>query len=741
MRKITQSLFTLLLAFLAIGSVSAQTVITSLDQLSDSKVYTLAAGRAALDASQPKFTNTTADATSEAQQFAIHKYGESGYILYNVGINKFANKSSDKVAFDAYTTLTTFNLTAATDENRWIFNCGSDRINIGGANDLFINGWNTDDEGNQFLITEVGDLSETAQNAITEAINKEEAYHNINFTNAITSLDELSANKAYYISTPRGAWSYSPTDNAEVLTSTSNTAERYIDMTLMKFAILKSSLGNYYIYNVNSQKFVGINGQGTSVTDAPTLAGSILNASDARKAAGYPWVIAINGKQINVTPSYKEIGGIISFWNDVNDEGNAVAFAEAGDINTDAAMSAIEAFEGENEMLSTGVSPRNGYSFSVFPEVEIDFNNTPTYNDNGDITIKKDDAELGEGYHISVTTDSDAAYISLIKGEAPVTEEGTYTITIPAGTFKNDKGLTNTEAIELTYTIKADAPSGPLSVVSVTPDELGNEDATFEAFPEVSVTFNREVTVDESKTISVYSMLGGGRGIKVSAKVSDEDAKTVIITTTGVTESGTYTMIIPEDIFVDQYGQGNDKNEVSVYIETPANTFLPNSITPADGSTVNAISTISLSFTEPGLVREDRVANIKVVNAATNEEVEGKVISAEFPFTINGKDNYSDIVITFDNIVEAGKYIITIPEGLVYDNFADENEDDYGVSFGATYNPEITITLTVDPTLTSINSAKANTNAKNNIYTISGMKVNKASQGVFIINGKKEIVK
>lgn len=521
----------------------------------------------------------------------------------------------------------------------------------------------------------------------------------------------------------------------------SNCAERYIDMALMKFAILKSSLGNYYIYNVNSQKFVGINGQGTSVTDAPTLAGSILNASDARKAAGYPWVIAINGKQINVTPSYKEIGGIISFWNDVNDEGNAVAFAEAGDINTDAAMSAIEAFEGENEMLSTGVSPRNGYSFSVFPEVEIDFNNTPTYNDNGDITIKKDDAELGEGYHISVTTDSDAAYISLIKGEVPVTEEGSYTITIPAGAFKNDKGLTNTEAIELTYTIKADAPSGPLSVVSVTPNEFGNEDATFEAFPEVSVTFNREVTVDESKTISVYSMLGGGRGIKVSAKVSDEDAKTVIITTTGVTESGTYTMIIPEDIFVDQYGQGNDKNEVSVYIETPANTFLPNSITPADGSTVDAISTISLSFNEPGLVREDRVANIKVVNAATNEEVEGKVISAEYPFTINDKPNYSDIVVTFDKIVEAGKYIITIPEGLVYDNFADENEDDYGVSFGATYNPEITITLTVNPTLTSINSAKANTNAKNNIYTISGVKVNKASQGVFIINGKKEIVK
>lgn len=583
-------------------------------------------------------------------------------------------------------------------------------------------------------------MSETAQTAITEAISKEEAYQEgFNFTNAINSLDELSANKAYYITTPRGAWSYSPTDNADFLTSTSNSADRYLDKALMQFAILKSSLGNYYIYNVNSQKFVGINGDGTSVTDAPTLAGSILNASEGRKAAGYPWVIAINGKQINVTPSQTATGGIISFWNDVNDEGNAVAFAEAGDINTDAAMSAIEAFEGEYEMLNTGVSPRNGYSFSQFPTIEIEFNNIPYYN--GGITIKKDDATLGEEYKINVTTDNDAAYINLTKDETAVTDEGTYTINIPAGAFKNDKGLANTDAIELTYTIKADAPSEPLKVVSVTPDEFGDEDATYETFPEVSVTFNREVTVDESKTISVFSMLGGGRGIKSVAKVSDDDAKTVIITTTGVTESGLYTMYIPEDLFIDQYGQGNNEDEVSVNIEAPANTFLPNSITPADGSTVDAIKTIRLSFTDPGLVREDRIANIEVINATTNVVVEGKVIGAEFPFTIDGEDNFSDIVITFDDIVEAGKYIIIIPEGLVYDSSADENEDDYGVSFGATYNPEFTITLTVDPTLTGINNAKADANAKNSIYTISGVKVNKASQGVFIINGKKAIVK
>lgn len=739
MRKVTQSLLTLVMAFLAIGSVSAQTVITSLDQLSDSKVYTLSATRATLDASQPKFTNTTADATSAAQQFSIHKYADNSYILYNVGTNKFANQSGKNVVFDTYTTLTKFNLTAATTAERWIFNCGTNRINIGGSNDLFIDSWNTDDAGNQFLITEVGDLDEATQTSITEAIAKEDSYH---FTNTVTSLDQLSANKAYYISTPRGAWSYSPTDNVDFLTSSSNTAERYMDKALMQFAILKSSRGNYYVYNTQNSKFVGINGKGTSVTEEPTLAGSILEASQGRKDAGYPWVIAINGKQINVTPSETATGGIISFWNDVEDEGNAVAFTEAGDINTDAAMQQIEAFEGEYEMLQTKVSPRDGYSFSQFPNVDVEFNFTPIYN--GGITIKKDGKTLGDGYKVNVAVDAEAdldAIISLTKDDAPITEEGEYTINIPAGAFKNGWGLSNTDAIELNYTIKADAPAEALKAVSVTPDELGDEDVTYTNFPEISITFNREVTVDESKTISVFSLLGGGRGIKSVAKVSDDDAKTVIITTTGATESGSYILSLPEDIFVDQYGQGNDEEEVTINIETPANSFLPNSITPADGSTVDAITTIRLSFTDPGLVRQDRVADIKVADAATGNEIEGKVLSAEYPFTIDGKNNFSDIIITFDNINEAGTYTITIPEGLVYDMNADENEDDYGVSFGATYNPEITLTLTVDPTLTSINNAKTDVNSANSIYTISGVKVNKAAQGVFIINGKKTIVK
>ena len=71
---------------------------------------------------------------------------------------------------------------------------------------------------------------------------------------------------------------------------------------------------------------------------------------------------------------------------------------------------------------------------------------------------------------------------------------------------------------------------------------------------------------------------------------------------------------------------------------------------------------------------------------------------------------------------------------------ADDSAEDYGVSMGATYNPEITFSVTVDTT-TGINTIKATTKDGKAIYNLKGVKVNKAAHGVFIVNGKKQIVK
>lgn len=748
MRKFTQSLCALAVAFVATCSAVAQTVVTSLDQLSDSKAYTLAAQRAALDASTNQLTNATADATSTAQQFAIHKYNESTYVVYSVSKSQFLTKSNNKGVFTNYPT-TEFTLAAATMEGRWIFKnlSTNTRINIGNANDLFIDGWSTDDTGNQFEITEVGDLDEATQTNIEKAIEKEK--NNNAFTNQITSLDQLSNNKAYYVFNARGAWAYSAEDNADKLTSTSNTAEHYLNDNLKAFALLKSARGNYYAYNVAAKKFVGITERGTQVTDAPTLAGEILEASEGRKAVGTPWVFAINTKQINITPGQKEQGGIISFWNDTNDEGNAVGFMEAGDFDATDALAAINSFEAENDFVTDEILPRSGYTFSQFPEVSITFTGNVHYN--GGIVVKKDGEALPEGVNVNVNCDEEEATITLTKTEGEgdaakkvaVTDEGVYTIHIPASALISDEGLFLEKDIDLTYTLNAAGPAEAFNAVSITPTELLSDDYKFSEFPVITLTFNRDVKISSDKKIEVLSQISGTvKGAEVTARVDESDPKSVVLTTTGVTKSGTYLLNIPEDFFTDEYGQGNDENsDIQVTLATPANVLTPISISPSEDEPVKILTQIVLTFGEDlGLVREDKIDDITITNEKTHAEIGNAIESVEYPMDYEGEFNSTHIVISLKGINQDGTYTITLPEGLIYNSLADDSEDDYGVELGATYNPEITFKVTVDTT-TGIATVKGETKDGKAIYNLNGVKVNKATKGVFIINGKKAIVK
>lgn len=746
MRKITQSFFALAVAFVATCSAAAQTVVTELSQLSDSKAYTLVAPRAALDASTAKLTNTTADASSTAQQFAIHKYGENTYVVYSLSKSQFLTQSGNMGVFTNYPT-TQFTLSAATDEGRWIFNhsTSSTRINIGGSNDLFIDGWNTDDNGNQFQITEVSDLDEATKTAVDEIIEKEKT-NNV-FTNQINTLNELSNNKAYYVFNARGAWAYSADDNPAGLTSTQNATEHYLDNGLKAFALLKSARGNYYAYNVAAKMFVGKQDGGTTLTTTPSVAGSILNASTDRVNAGTPWVFDLNGNQINVTPSITDKFGIITSWNDINDEGNAVGFMEAGDFDPTEAMAAINAFEAEHDYLIDEITPRSGYTFSQFPEVEIDFT-TDVECSTGDVIVKKDGKDLPEGIQVKVSNeDKTELDITLVKvvgegedaTEEPVTDEGVYTIHIPYVAFKNQVGMFLDKDIDLTYTVNANGPADALAVVDISPAEL-MEDKSFETFPEISITFNREVTVAETKQIEINTLFGSVPGAKVTAKVSDTDAKVVVLTTTGADATGNYVVNIPSDIFVDQYGQGNEASDLEVSIAAAANTLTVKNVTPAENEPVKVLDKVVIEFNdELGLLRDDMTNNVELTNE-NGDDLDDEVLSVAYPYVIDGQDNYTKIIIDINGITKDGTYTLTLPEGLVYNFLADEFAEDYGVAMGATYNPEIKINITVDTT-TGINTIKATTKDGKAIYNLKGVKVNKAAHGVFIVNGKKQIVK
>ena len=157
----------------------------------------------------------------------------------------------------------------------------------------------------------------------------------------ITSLDNLRADVAYAVSTEsRGAW-YSQ-ENQLNGTQKIEGVDYNPEDPNQQFAFLKSSAtGNYYLYSVGQSKFVKASGGNTTLTENAEENMTFIEATGANKA-NYPWVIALNGgnNQVAVSNSYNP--GIITSWNDTNDEGNMVRLEVAGALTL---AQTIEAYE------------------------------------------------------------------------------------------------------------------------------------------------------------------------------------------------------------------------------------------------------------------------------------------------------------------------------------------------------------------------------------------------------------
>ena len=133
--------------------------------------------------------------------------------------------------------------------------------------------------------------------------------------------------------------------------------------------------------------------------------------------------------------------------------------------------------------------------------------------------------------------------------------------------------------------------------------------------------------------------------------------------------------------------------------ETAKNTFAYTEVSPANGSEVETLSKIRLTY--PVLSESvDYEQSIAVINTATGETVTQG--------TLYWEDYWGgSTVITFTldaAITAAGTYSITVPEGLIYDNQIIWNDDETADYSNATYNPEFTLTYTVTGTATPKNT-------------------------------------
>lgn len=173
-----------------------------------------------------------------------------------------------------------------------------------------------------------------------------------------------------------------------------------------------------------------------------------------------------------------------------------------------------------------------------------------------------------------------------------------------------------------------------------------------------------------------------------------------------VTTNGTYTITVPEaTVFDENYNDAFDDYGVAdwgaIYnpeftltytveaeeVDTVA-TFMYETVSPENGSTVNRLDVITLHFPDniPAMSYDELIT---VYNAAGDSITTGELYWANYP---NG-----DITLTLTNpITTAGTYTLTVDEGMIWNSKMNFDAEDYGVSTGAKYNPTFTLTYTVE---------------------------------------------
>ena len=173
-----------------------------------------------------------------------------------------------------------------------------------------------------------------------------------------------------------------------------------------------------------------------------------------------------------------------------------------------------------------------------------------------------------------------------------------------------------------------------------------------------------------------------------------------------VTENGTYTITVPEaTVFDDKFNEMFEDYGVADFgaiynpeftltytveaeeVDTAA-TFMYETVSPENGSTVNRLDVITLHFPD-NIPAMDYEYPVTVYNEAGDSITNATLYWAYYPS--------GDVTLTLTNpITTAGTYTLTVDEGMIWNSKLNTEADDYGVSTGAKYNPEFTLTYTVE---------------------------------------------
>ncbi len=240
----------------------------------------------------------------------------------------------------------------------------------------------------------------------------------------------------------------------------------------------------------------------------------------------------------------------------------------------------------------------------------------------------------------------------------------------------------------------------PTLLTSVTPATTD----TLEALPE-QVVFTFEKNVQE--VTSVMFRHGGWGGLRGTELVGEEGLV--------VTDGATVTVNVPASLVqgltqmsltlmgtaVDGGALSDGENGEMVvvqyqYTPNPAR-YVFTEANPADSSTVEKLDSIIVTFQHPTEGLTGGFAKNVVLNVLDADSTVVTTATIDFDMVTNDGWNNNALITLAEPVTANGTYTITVPEATVFDDKYNDMFEDYGVAdWGAIYNPEFTLTYTVE---------------------------------------------
>lgn len=322
---------------------------------------------------------------------------------------------------------------------------------------------------------------------------------------------------------------------------------------------------------------------------------------------------------------------------------------------------------------------------------------------------------------IATATCGDVENGMYIKFSPAITKPGTYTIHIEDSVYFVGTGFEaaqNENPVEFKYTVIA----APEELEFTTDPE---NESTITSLGEIVIMSDKNI-YGTTTPIQAYCDRQVFNGTLTMGDVNRREAYIEFTDAAGepITAEGEYRIEIPAGVFGNKAWYDSDClsgacNAATTLYYTIGKeaTEITYTADPADGSKVDALGTVTIDYNTTSIMPSS--GKILVYKDGKKlKEVEAEVVYKD-------PNDWSEVShkATFDvNATEKGVYTIEIPEGY----FNDENGDPI---------PAVTLTyyIGVASGIQNINAAIAN----GTVYNLNGVKVNKATKGIFIVNGKK----